>query len=62
VHAQGNLSKLTNRAATFPADGTKATDVGLAEIDSLAVDTQGRTYVGDSQSGLLLQVDGVTAS
>jgi sugar lactone lactonase YvrE len=50
-------SKLTNGASTFPVDGTKATDVGLNEIDSLAVDTAGRTYVGDSQSGVIMRIN-----
>lgn len=49
--------KLTNGAATFPPDGTKATDVGLTEIDSLAVDAQGRTYVGDSQAGVIMRLN-----
>jgi sugar lactone lactonase YvrE len=55
--AGAGASKVTNGAATFPADGTKATDVGLTEIDSLAVDTAGRTYVGDSQSGVIMRIN-----
>jgi molecular chaperone DnaK len=55
--AGAGASKVTNGVATFPADGTKATDVGLTEIDSLAVDTAGRTYVGDSQSGVIMRIN-----
>jgi hypothetical protein len=55
--AGAGATKLTNGAATFPADGTKATDVGLVDINSLAVDAQGRTYVGDSVSGVIMRIN-----
>jgi Hsp70 protein len=55
--AGAGATKVTNGVATFPADGTKATDVGLPEIGSLAVDTQGRTYVGDSLSGVIMRIN-----
>ena len=55
--AGAGASKLTNGASTFPVDGTKATDVGLNRIDSLAVDTAGRTYVGDSLSGIIMRIN-----
>jgi molecular chaperone DnaK len=55
--AGAGATKVTNGVATFPPDGTKATDVGLTEIDSLAVDAQGRTYVGDSLSGVIMRIN-----
>jgi len=48
---------VTNGVATFPPDGTKATDVGLTEIDSLAVDATGRLYIGDSQAGVIVRIN-----
>jgi hypothetical protein len=50
-------TKLSNGAATFPADGTKATDVSFDEVDALEVDPQGRIYVGDSQAGLIVRIN-----
>jgi molecular chaperone DnaK len=49
--------KVTNGVSTFPPDGTKATDVGLTEIDALTVDPQGRVYVGDSQAGVIVRIN-----
>ena len=56
IAGTGSLT-MTNGAATFPPDGTKAADVGLSEVSSLAVDAQGRIYVGDSQSGVIMRID-----
>jgi hypothetical protein len=55
--AGAGTQTMTNGAATFPPDGTKAVDVGLAAISSLAVDSQGRIYVGDSQSGVIMRIN-----
>ncbi len=55
--AGAGAQTMSNGAATFPADGTKAVDVGLSEISSLAVDAQGRIYVGDSQAGVIMRIN-----
>jgi sugar lactone lactonase YvrE len=42
---------------TIAPDGTKATDLKFSEVASLAVDSQGRVYVGDSQSGVIVRIN-----
>jgi len=56
IAGAGSLT-MANGAATFPPDGTKAVDVGLSGISSLAVDSQGRIYVGDSQAGVIMRIN-----
>jgi hypothetical protein len=56
IAGAGSLTT-ANGAATFAPDGTKAVDVGLTGISSLAVDSQGRIYVGDSQAGVIMRIN-----
>ena len=65
VSVDGTLSTIAGVGATrvsssnetIAPDGTKATDLKLSQVASLAVDSQGRIYVGDSQSGVIFRIN-----
>lgn len=46
--AGGGTTKLASATGQFAPDGTKPTDLELAEVVGLAVDAKGRVYVADS--------------
>jgi secreted PhoX family phosphatase len=49
-------TKLASATSVFAEDGTKATDLKFAAVDSLALDAKGRVYVGDSLSGAVIRI------
>ncbi len=50
-------TRVSSSSEVIAPDGTKATDLKLSQVASLAVDLQGRIYVGDSQSGVIFRIN-----